>query len=74
MYKMGIKMIRELEIQEFFDHTDKLMVSMLRYKGESISDQPNSFPMDQVGHDFHALFQYLLYVGTKLHAYRVILY
>ena len=27
------------------------------------------FPMDRDGHDFHALFQYVLYVGTKLHAF-----
>ena len=32
------------------------------------------FPMDRDGHDFYALFQLrVVYVGTKLHAYRVIL-
>ena len=29
------------------------------YEGESISNQPNLFPMDRDGHDFHALFQYM---------------
>ena len=43
------------------------------YEGESISNQPIPFPMDRDGHNFHALFQYVLYVGTKLHADRVIL-
>ena len=36
----------------------------------SINNQPIPFPMDRDGHDFHALFQYM---GTKLHAYLVIL-
>ena len=43
------------------------------YEGESISNQPIPFPMDRDGHNFHALFQYVLYVDTKLHAYRIIL-
>ena len=44
-----------------------------KYEGVSINNQPIPFPMDQDGHDFHALFQYVLYKGTKLHMYRVIL-
>ena len=43
------------------------------YKGESISNQPIPFPINQDCHNFHALFQYALYLGTKLHTYRVIL-
>ena len=42
-------------------------------RDESISNQPIQFPMDRDGHDFHALIQYVLYMGTKLHRYRVIL-
>ena len=45
----------------------------MKYEGESISNQPIPFPMDRDGHDFQALFQYVLYMGTKLHMYRVIL-
>ena len=43
------------------------------YEGKSISNQPIPFPTDVDGHDFHASFQYVLYLGTKLHAYWVIL-
>ena len=45
----------------------------LSYEGMSINNQPIPFPMDRDGHDFHALFQYVLYMGTKLHTYRVFL-
>ena len=35
------------------------------YEGESISNQPNPFPMDRDGHDFHALFQYMFYTWVQ---------
>ena len=35
------------------------------YEGESISNQPTPFPMNQDGHDFQALFQYMFYIGVK---------
>ena len=35
------------------------------YEGESISNQPISFPMDRDGHDFHALFQYMFYTWVQ---------
>ena len=55
-------------------HSDLYVtVPYMPYEGESISNQPNVFPVDRDGQDFHALFQYVLYMGTKLHMYRVIL-
>ena len=39
------------------------------YEGMSVNNQPIPFPMDRDSHDFHALFHYVLYMGTKLHAY-----
>ena len=33
----------------------------LKYEGESISNQPISFPMGRDGRDFHTLFQYMFY-------------
>ena len=35
------------------------------YEGESMSNQPIPFPMDRDGHDFHALFQYLIYTWVQ---------
>ena len=35
------------------------------YEGESISNQPIPFPIDQDGHDFHALFQYMFYTWVQ---------
>ena len=35
------------------------------YEGESISNQPIPFPMDRDGHDFHALFQYMIYTWVQ---------
>ena len=35
--------------------------SKLKYEGMSINNQPIPFPMDRDGHDFHALFQYMIY-------------
>ena len=35
------------------------------YEGESISYQPNLFPVDRDGHDFHALFQYMFYTWVQ---------
>ena len=35
------------------------------YEGESISNQPNLFPVDRDGHDFHALFQYMFYTWVQ---------
>ena len=35
------------------------------YEGESISNQPISFPIDRDGHDFHALFQYMFYTWVQ---------
>ena len=46
---------------------------MRHYEGVSINNQPIPFPMDRDDHDFRALFQYVFYMGTKLHAYQVIL-
>ena len=43
------------------------------YEGVSINNQPIPFPMYRDGHDFLALFQYMLYMGTKLHTYQFIL-
>ena len=36
-----------------------------KYEGESISNQPIPFPMDQEGHDFRALFQYMFYTWKQ---------
>ena len=36
------------------------------YEGVSINNQPIPFPMDRDGHDFHALFQYILIHGYKI--------
>ena len=44
-----------------------------KYEDETISKQPIPFPIVRVGQHFHALFQYILYVGTKLRAYRFFL-
>ena len=38
---------------------------ILSYEGESISNQPIPFPMDPEGHDFHALFQYMIYTRVQ---------
>ena len=35
------------------------------YEGVSINNQPIPFPMDQDGHDFHALFQYMFYTWVQ---------
>ena len=35
------------------------------YEGESINNQPIPFPMDRDGHDFHALFQYMIYTWVQ---------
>ena len=45
-----------------------MLMSLTYYEGESISNQPIPLPMDR-GHDFHALLQYVLYMGTKLYTY-----
>ena len=37
----------------------------VNYKGVSINNQPIPFPMDRDGHDFHALFQYMLYTWIQ---------
>ena len=37
----------------------------VKYKGESISNQPNLFPMDLDGHDFQALFQCMFYTWVQ---------
>ena len=37
----------------------------LSYEGESINNQPNLFPMNWEGHDFHALFQYMFYTWVQ---------
>ena len=51
------KNVYELRVNKF---------CMIRvYEGESISDQPNLFPMDRDGHDFHALFQYMFYTWVQ---------
>ena len=36
-----------------------------KYEGESISNQPIPFPMDRDGHDFHALFHYVIYTWVQ---------
>ena len=35
------------------------------YEGESISNQPIPVPMDRLGHDFHALIQYMFYTWVQ---------
>ena len=35
------------------------------YEGMSINNQPIPFPMDWDGHDFHALFQYMIYTWVQ---------
>ena len=50
-----------------------LRMFSLNYEGESTNNQSIPFPMDWDFNDCHAMFLYILYVGTKLHAYRVIL-
>ena len=35
------------------------------YEGESISNQPNLYPMDRDGHSFHALFLYMFYTWVQ---------
>ena len=42
-----------------------LQVKSFKYEGESISNQPILFPVDQDGHDFHALFQYMIYTWVQ---------
>ena len=37
----------------------------VEYEGESISNQPIPFPMDLDGHDFHALFKYMIYIWVQ---------
>ena len=41
------------------------LIPSAMYEGESISNQPNLFPMDRDGHDFHALFQYMFYTWVQ---------
>ena len=36
-----------------------------KYEGESICNQPIPFPMDQEGHGFRALFQYMFYTWKQ---------
>ena len=44
------------------------------YEGVSINNQPIPFPMDRDGSRFSCFVSiYVLYMGTKLHMYRVIL-
>ena len=35
------------------------------YEGVSINNQPIPFPMDRDCHDFHALFQYMIYTWVQ---------
>ena len=35
------------------------------YEGVSINNQPIPFPMDRDCHDFHALFQYMVYTWVQ---------
>ena len=61
-----------------FDHIEFYSVinlTMASNWATSVCNQPIPFPVDRDGHDFLALFQsiHVFYVGTKLHAYRVIL-
>ena len=37
----------------------------MSYEGVSINNQPVPFPMDRDGHDFHALFQYMIYTWVQ---------
>ena len=41
------------------------MFTSILYEGESISNQPIPFPMDRDSHDFHALFQYMIYTWVE---------
>ena len=49
------------------ESTSVLSVSIksLYYEGVSINNQPIPFPMDRDGHDFHALFQYMIYTWVQ---------
>ena len=38
---------------------------MHMYEGVSINNQPIPFPMDRDGHEFHALFQYMIYTWVQ---------
>ena len=40
---------------------DHLTLLHTKYKGVSINNQPILFPINRDGHDFHALFQYMIY-------------
>ena len=40
-------------------------IRFVAYEGESISNQPIPFLMDRDGHDFHALFQYMIYTWVQ---------
>ena len=42
------------------------IISIGLYEGKSINNQPFPFPMDRDGHDFHALFQYMIYTWYKI--------
>ena len=41
------------------------MEGVLTDEVESISNQPIPFPMDRDGHDFHALFPYMIYTWVQ---------
>ena len=41
------------------------VIWFLQYEGVSINNQTIPFPMDQDGHDFHALFQYMIYTWVQ---------
>ena len=42
-----------------------MLLSFMKYAGESISNQPIPFPTDRDGHDFYAWFQYMLYTWVQ---------
>ena len=49
----------------FFNQSKEILLGFSIYKGVSISNQPILFPMDRDGHDFHALFQYMIYTWVQ---------
>ena len=43
----------------------EIYIVAIVYEGVSINNQPIPFLMDRDGHDFHALFQYMIYTWVQ---------
>ena len=50
---------------EYETKLSDLSLKLLRYEGVSINNQNIPFSKDQDGHDFYALFQYMLYTWVQ---------